>query len=529
MDNREHQREQLRAALQARGADLTCIGNVVLDSLWDNGYSNARALQEATREGLKAAGLKPALIDQILTLEGTVEAFEQQLKMKVAEATRAIRLEAVKMTAAAAAAMTKMTQQVVTQGMGLAKTVTVTASHCSSNQRKQIEHMVTSQFSYHSCCTAPCCLKDPFPSVSVSEGMDWSRFGNQERNATEWGRDWLEKNLAPPGVVVLVASDARWLDCMVEFPGGRVKIGPSATDYIFVRKEAWEKCWENQGAESHMEAAAGSGTGMACSLSKEAVLSLAGSILALYEAKTDAGLRKLGSVRGQALLQYLAINYMKNWPARDVIVIYGDFNDNYTIHAGRQDSGARMWSLHVAGPPSAVPEHGLGFAAASSSGSSSPCSVNAGFIRALMSTPRTVETSARAAGEAAGAGGAGGGGGAAGPGGGGGGGRLGDIGGSGDSTPAVSSSGGGGRSGSSSGEDEGGFDGDEGLLEAAGDNYFAQAFMSVLRRPEVYRGVLQQDAPPTAFQPPTREELLDGFADVLVKARLQQLADERRL
>lgn len=85
------------------------------------------------------------------------------------------------------------------QGMGLAKTVTVTASHCSSNQRKQIEHMVTSQFSYHSCCTAPCCLKDPFPSVSVSEGMDWSRFGNQERNATEWGRDWLEKNLAPPG------------------------------------------------------------------------------------------------------------------------------------------------------------------------------------------------------------------------------------------------------------------------------------------------------------------------------------------
>lgn len=124
---------------------------------------------------------------------------------------------------------------------------------------------------------------------------------------------------APKGVVVLVASDARWLDCMVEFPGGRVKIGPSATDYIFVRKEAWEKCWENQGAESHMEAAAGSGTGMACSLSKEAVLSLAGSILALYEAKTDAGLRKLGSVRGQALLQYLAINYMKNWPARESI------------------------------------------------------------------------------------------------------------------------------------------------------------------------------------------------------------------
>jgi hypothetical protein len=46
-------------------------------------------------------------------------------------------------------------------------------------------------------------------------------------------------------------------------------------------------------------------------------LTLAGSVLAFYEAKTDAGLKSLDSVRGQALLQYLAINHMRNWPTRE--------------------------------------------------------------------------------------------------------------------------------------------------------------------------------------------------------------------
>ncbi|GIL92365.1 hypothetical protein Vretifemale_19887 [Volvox reticuliferus] len=72
-------------------------------------------------------------------------------------------------------------------------------------------------------------------------------------------------------------------------------------------------------------------------------------------------------------------------------------------------------------------------------------------------------------------------------------------------------------SGSSGGES---FDDDEGLLEAAQDNYFAQACMSILRLPAVYKGLLKQDAPPISFQPPTREELRENFAAMLVKAKL---------
>ncbi|GFR46658.1 hypothetical protein Agub_g8272 [Astrephomene gubernaculifera] len=78
-------------------------------------------------------------------------------------------------------------------------------------------------------------------------------------------------------------------------------------------------------------------------------------------------------------------------------------------------------------------------------------------------------------------------------------------------------------SGSSGGER---FDADEGLLEAAQDNYSAHAFMSVLRQPAVYQGVLKQDTPPTSFQPPTREELMEEFAALLVKAKLH--ADQRQ-
>ncbi|GIL79466.1 hypothetical protein Vretifemale_8793, partial [Volvox reticuliferus] len=73
----------------------------------------------------------------------------------------------------------------------------------------------------------------------------------------------------------------------------------------------------------------------------------------------------------------------------DVIVIYGNFTDNYTIHAGRQDSGGITPSLHIAGPPSVlspVPEHGPN---SSPSSSGSPSSVTAGFILALMSSPRS--------------------------------------------------------------------------------------------------------------------------------------------
>lgn len=75
-------------------------------------------------------------------------------------------------------------------------------------------------------------------------------------------------------------------------------------------------------------------------------------------------------------------------------------------------------------------------------------------------------------------------------------------------------------------DEEDSCDGDEGLLEAAQDNFFAQAFMSVLRQPEMYRDVLGEDEPPTSFQPPTNEELMWNLAEVLVKAKLR--ADQRQ-
>ncbi len=69
-------------------------------------------------------------------------------------------------------------------------------------------------------------------------------------------------------------------------------------------------------------------------------------------------------------------------------------------------------------------------------------------------------------------------------------------------------------------------DGDEGLLEAAQDNFFAQASMWVLRQPEMYHDELGEDAPPVSFQPPTSEELMWNLAEVLVKAKLR--ADQQQ-
>ncbi|KAG2450280.1 hypothetical protein HYH02_004789 [Chlamydomonas schloesseri] len=69
MDVNPAQREQLRTVLQARGADLTRIGDAVLDTLWINGYCNERALQEASWRGLTKIGLQPSLVDHILALQ----------------------------------------------------------------------------------------------------------------------------------------------------------------------------------------------------------------------------------------------------------------------------------------------------------------------------------------------------------------------------------------------------------------------------------------------------------------------------
>ncbi|GFR41594.1 hypothetical protein Agub_g2317 [Astrephomene gubernaculifera] len=64
------QREQLRTALIAYGADLTRFEDTDLDILWHNRYRDVRGLQDATREGLKAAGLPYGLIDHILKRQG---------------------------------------------------------------------------------------------------------------------------------------------------------------------------------------------------------------------------------------------------------------------------------------------------------------------------------------------------------------------------------------------------------------------------------------------------------------------------
>ncbi|KAG2436525.1 hypothetical protein HYH02_011463 [Chlamydomonas schloesseri] len=71
---RTQQREHLRTALKARGADLTLFDDANLDKLWDNWYRNVRALSDAAREGLSAAGLPPGLIDHILALKGSLPA-----------------------------------------------------------------------------------------------------------------------------------------------------------------------------------------------------------------------------------------------------------------------------------------------------------------------------------------------------------------------------------------------------------------------------------------------------------------------
>ncbi len=68
--NMDLERQQVRAALRARGADLELFEDVILDQLWNNWYRSARALEVATRAGLKDAGLPPGVVDYVLSLQG---------------------------------------------------------------------------------------------------------------------------------------------------------------------------------------------------------------------------------------------------------------------------------------------------------------------------------------------------------------------------------------------------------------------------------------------------------------------------
>eukprot|EP00198_Chlamydomonas_reinhardtii_P009770 XP_001699107.1 predicted protein [Chlamydomonas reinhardtii] len=71
-EDRAQQREQLRTALRACGADLTLFDDIFLDKLWDNYYRSVRGLQDARHESLIAAGLPLGLVDHISRLQASL-------------------------------------------------------------------------------------------------------------------------------------------------------------------------------------------------------------------------------------------------------------------------------------------------------------------------------------------------------------------------------------------------------------------------------------------------------------------------
>ncbi|KAG2494135.1 hypothetical protein HYH03_007773 [Edaphochlamys debaryana] len=243
-----------------------------------------------------------------------------------------------------------------------------------------------------------------------------------------------------------------------------------------------------------------------------------GSVLGMYEAKTPQSMKILGlpKVRAQVLLEYLAINQMRKWPEDDVVVLFGDLEETYAVHAGRNDTDKAPRSLHVAGP--------------------AHLSTMAALMRALLSTERRCAATVASM-QGAGSSGCAGttisggsnrhggsfssrGGGAASSeleatdsGGGAGsnrhGGSFSSRGGGAASSEleATDSGGGAGSYGSKDAHSNcgGGFDGDEGLLEAAQANFDAQVFMRALRDPVVFKG-LGMRQPLASFQPLTLEE-----------------------
>ncbi|EFJ52636.1 hypothetical protein VOLCADRAFT_102614 [Volvox carteri f. nagariensis] len=390
--------------------------------------------------------------------------------------------------------------------------VTVTPSSCSSTQRKQIEEAVSVRFNYVTAAQAPCCC--PF-------AKPWSP---EKPPRFSWGR---------ADVVVLPVQAIEWLAGRVLCGNINIVIKTSKTDYIFVPEAAWKDCQERFGAElfEGYKLCVTSGT------TTSALLSMIDSVIALYEAKTEKALKdSLPSVRAQALLEYLAINQMKDWPTDDVIVLFGDLNRHFVVHAGRKDADAPKRSIHVAGPaplPAVLKE------SPSTEADRSPLSSTLGFIRALLETSRTEEASSTGGGLGRGAtrndeggsgssgqgatnsrreGAHGSGGGASGSGGRGAGSDSGhsDAADAADNWAGAGSGRRHGKSGSSGADSSGGlvggesFDGDEGILEAARDNASAQAFMSLLRLPEVYEPLGFKE-PPKSFRPPTKEELLARF------------------
>lgn len=64
------QREQLRTVLGDFGADPKFFEDTDVDAMWKARYTTRLSLQIATRAGLKNAGLPPAIVDYVLSLQG---------------------------------------------------------------------------------------------------------------------------------------------------------------------------------------------------------------------------------------------------------------------------------------------------------------------------------------------------------------------------------------------------------------------------------------------------------------------------
>ncbi|PNW87833.1 hypothetical protein CHLRE_01g003650v5 [Chlamydomonas reinhardtii] len=414
-------------------------------------------------------------------------------------------------------------------------TVTVTPSQCSSGKRNQIEGLMRIKYDYRPDLLAPCCFGHLPVSAACPPAFEWPNPSKEDAEENVTSALACLAKLAPEGVVVLPVQDITWLQAEVVIDKTTIEISSGRTDYIFVTKAAWARCQEEYGAKLQgrtLKVDAGH-------TPSEALHSMLGSICGLYEAKSPASMLHDGvpKVRAQAVLEYVVINQMAEWPEDDVVVLFGDLNTHYAVHAGRNDPDRNAKrSLHVAGP-ARLQDAAEGSPATAAY--SHPASITAAFLTALL-CPRgndATETRMEGAGSSGGGGTGGSGEGAGGNQQGGdatfhsGGATNAHDGGAGRSKQDASGSGGGptggnkdahssagaadrGGEGSVIGADSsdegGGFDGDEGLREAAQTNWDAQVFMSLLRLPEVYQA-LGLSQPPTSFRPPTKEEFLAGF------------------
>lgn len=139
------------------------------------------------------------------------------------------------------------------------------------------------------------------------------------------------------GVVVLPVQDITWLQAEVVIDKTTIEISSGRTDYIFVTKAAWARCQEEYGAKLQgrtLKVDAGH-------TPSEALHSMLGSICGLYEAKSPASMLHDGvpKVRAQAVLEYVVINQMAEWPEGEHQLMHSTCKWLHRLH------GQRMW-LH---------------------------------------------------------------------------------------------------------------------------------------------------------------------------------------